>query len=86
MMKGLISPAEAGLQDVRQLKQLMLRTKLTTHATELMIISAAVLAGLIFMTIPFYKYDTTDHALTFGLPWGLLQGIWTYYCAGGSIR
>lgn len=80
--KGLVTPSDAGLQEQRQLKKLLFRIKLTAAAINGMILSAAVLAGLLFMTIPLYKYENRSDAYKYGIPWGLLQGIWTYFCAG----
>ncbi|KAI1300218.1 hypothetical protein HDE_03482 [Halotydeus destructor] len=82
VLKGLITPAEAGLQDGDQLKKLVFRVKLTAKAVDGMILPAAIFAGLLFMTIPFYKYENRRDAYLYGLPWGLIQSIWTYYCAG----
>lgn len=82
LMKGLVTPAEAGFTEVKQIKRLVLRVRLTFAAIEGMILSAAFFAGLLFMTIPFFKYESRADVYKYGLPWGLLQGIWTYYCAG----
>jgi len=82
LVKGLVSPYEAGFYSMRQVKKILLRVKLTSAAIDSMISSPAILAGLLFMTIPFYKYENKSDAIWWGVPWGVLQGVWTYYCAG----
>ncbi len=68
MMSGLRTPSSVGMTDLKQIKTLILRTRLLFITIDLVVKVTVPTLGLLLVLMPYWNYCSTKEILIYGVP------------------